>query len=318
MAQGWLDTPFSLMGKRVWVAGHSGMVGTALTLALTGKGCEILTVSHDELDLRDQTGVRDWVNINKPDIVIIAAAKVGGIMTNSLNPADFFYDNIMISTNIIHSSHEAGVQKLLFLGSSCIYPRNSAQPIKEDALLSGYLEPTNEAYAIAKIGGLKMAAYYRAQYGCDFISAMPCNLYGAGDRYDEQNSHVIPALIMKAHKGKLNGDKILNIWGSGKPMREFLYIDDLAQALIFLLQNYSDASHVNIGSGQEISIKDLVEKICIVVGYNGDIVFDNSKPDGVYKKLLDSDLLYNSGWNPRISLMDGLGKSYTDYLSRFK
>ncbi len=315
MPESWLSPPYSLSGKRIWIAGHSGMVGSALLRRLQREDCEILTADHGALDLRDQGAVKSWACYNKPDIVVIAAALVGGIMPNSQKPAEFFYDNIMIATNIIHSAYQAEVEKLLFLGSSCIYPRECEPPIKEGALLSGELEPTNEAYALAKIGGLKMASYYRAQYGCDFISAMPCNLYGVGDSYDERSSHVIPALIMKAHKAKVNGDKNLTVWGSGTPLREFLYVDDLADGLVFLLQNYSGDSHVNIGSGKEISIKNLVENICEVVGYNGGVVFDNSKPDGVYRKLMDSKLLYGAGWNHKTPFKDGLGRSYADYLN---
>ncbi len=317
MQNGCLNTSLSLAGKRIWVAGHSGMVGSALLRRFTHEDqCEILTATHSELDLRNQAAVKDWVFTNKPDIIIIAAARVGGIMANSENPAEFFYDNIMISTNIIHSAYEMNVSKLLFLGSSCVYPRNAAQPIKENLLLSGELEPTNEAYALAKIGGLKMAAYYRTQYGCDFISAMPCNLYGVGDKYDEHASHVIPALIMKAHKAKINGADNISIWGSGKPLREFLYVDDLADALILLLKNYSGLSHVNIGSGQEVSIKDLSSNICETVNYKGSITFDASKPDGVSRKLLDNSLLSNLEWKPKTSLMEGLNKSYADYLKQ--
>ncbi len=315
MSQGWLSSPFLLAGKRVWVAGHRGMVGSALVRRLSHESCQILTATRDEIDLRDQAAVSAWVCSNKPDVIVIAAALVGGIMANSQNPAMFFYDNIMISTNIIHSAYKAGVEKLLFLGSSCIYPRDCEYPIKENALLSGGLEPTNEAYALAKIGGLKMAQYYRAQYdGCDFISAMPCNLYGVGDSYNESSSHVIPALIMKAHNAKVRGDASLTVWGSGSPLREFLYVDDLADGLVFLLQHYSGDSHVNIGSGKEVSIKELAESICKIVGYDGDIVFDCSKPDGVCRKLMDNGFLHGAGWNRNISLKDGLAKSYADYL----
>ncbi len=318
MQEGWLETPFSLVDKRIWVAGHAGMVGAALLRRLSRENCEVLTVSHDALDLRDQGAVKGWIAANKPDVIIVAAAKVGGILANSQNPAEFFYDNIMISTNIIHAAYEAGVAKLLFLGSSCIYPRECAQPIKESALLSGELEPTNEAYALAKIGGLKMASYYRAQYGCDFISAMPCNLYGVGDIYDEQNSHVIPALIMKAHKAKMRGDSVLHVWGSGEVFREFLYVDDLVDGLLILLQNYSSADHVNIGSGQEVSIKELVKIICDVVGYSGDVVFDKSKPDGALRKLLDNSQIFESCWSPSFALKDGIANSYKDYMCRYE
>lgn len=317
MVSDWRDIPYDLSGKRVWVAGDSGMVGASLCRRLQSEQCQILTVSHDDLDLRDQAAVRGWVLQHKPDVVVIAAARVGGIMANATQPATFFYDNIMIATNIMHSAYEAGVDRLLFLGSSCIYPKECAQPIAEDALLSGGLEPTNEAYALAKIAGLKMAAYYRTQYGCDFISAMPCNLYGVGDRYDAEQSHVIPAMIMKAHDAKVNNLPELVLWGSGAPMREFLYVDELADALVLLLQKYKGESHVNIGSGQEVTIKNLSNIICEAVGYKGKIIFDHTKPDGMFRKILDNSMLLGVGWKSEMCLKDGIVKCYEDYKGRY-
>ncbi len=311
------EAPYDLTGKTIWVAGHTGMVGASLLRRLAHEACTILTATSAELDLRNQAAVRDWVYAHKPDVVIIAAAKVGGIVANAENPASFFYDNILISTNIIHAAYEAGAERLLYLGSSCIYPRDCVQPITEDSLLSGALEPTNEAYALAKIGGVKMVEYYRRQYGCDFISAMPCNLYGVGDTYDENRSHVIPAMIMKAHKAKYEGADTLTLWGTGNPLREFLYVDDLSNALVLLLQKYDDDCHINIGSGEEITIKNLAHDICEVVGYKGKIVFDASKPDGTPRKVLDSTRLKSLGWEYKLCPKEGAKKAYTDYLGRY-
>ena len=313
MADGWLDTPFDLAGKRVWVAGHRGMVGSALVRRLNDENCEILTC---DLDLRKQAKTHAWMSDNKPQVVIIAAAKVGGILANDTYPADFLYDNLMIETNIIRGAYECGVEKLLFLGSSCIYPKEAPQPISEEALLLGPLEPTNEAYAVAKIAGVKLCEAYRRQQGCDFISAMPCNLYGPGDKFDEQNSHVIPALMMKAHVAKQKGDKELVVWGSGNPLREFMHVDDLASALVFTLKNYSDHRPLNIGAGEDVSIRELAEMICEVVGFAGGLSFDQSKPDGVFRKLMDSSRIGNAGWLPRISLQDGMAETYAWYLSQ--
>lgn len=317
MSKDWLETPYDLSGKRVWVAGHAGMVGAALCRRLVREACAVLTVSHADLDLRDQAAVKNWMALHKPDVIIIAAAKVGGIMANISAPATFFYDNIMMATNIMHSAYEIGVDRLLFLGSSCIYPREAAQPIKEEALLTGALEPTNEAYALAKIAGVKMAAYYRAQYGCDFIAAMPCNLYGLGDSYDENQSHVMPAMIMKAHKAKVEDLAELYLWGSGNPRREFLYVDDLAEAIILLLQKYAGFNHINIGSGEEITIKYLSKIIGEVVGYKGKIVFDPQKPDGMPRKLLDNRILSDVGWKSKMCLKDGIVKCYEDFMGRY-
>ncbi len=314
MSDIWLGKPYEITDKSVWVAGHEGMVGSALCRRLVSDNCVVLTVPKRMLDLRSQPMVNEWISQNKPDAIIVAAAKVGGIAANSDNPAEFFYDNIMISTNIMHSAYKNNTERLLFLGSSCIYPKNAEQPIKEAALLSGALEQTNEAYALAKIAGLKMAQYYRTQYGSDFISAMPCNLYGVGDKYDEKNSHVIPALIMKAHRAKIDGDKTLSIWGSGVPLREFLYVDDLADALIYVLKNYSGEEHINVGSSQEISIKNLAEIICDIVGFNGELIFDASKPDGTYRKVMDNNRLSEIGWKAKTSLKDGLVKCYEEFL----
>ena len=313
----WLDNPLSLAGKRIWVAGHNGMVGSALIRQLKKYSCNILTVNRDELDLSRQSDVEDWMIINKPDMIIISAAKVGGIGANSIYPAQFYYQNTMIATNIMHSAYLSGVERVLFLGSSCIYPRDCAQPIKENSLLSGMLEPTNEAYALAKIGGLKMAQFYRQEYGCDFISAMPCNLYGTEDYYDENNSHVIPSLIMKAHKAKINQKDELVIWGSGLPLREFLYADDLARALVIILQKYDHIGHINVGSGREIVIKKLAKKVCEVVEYKGRLIFDAANPDGVSRKMLDTKQMLEVGWSPEIELKDGIRKCYDDFLERY-
>jgi len=316
MADGWLNTPFQLEGQRVWVAGHNGMVGQALVRRLKSENCEILTVDKADLDLRDQAATRQWIEENKPDVVIVVAARVGGILANSSYPAEFLYDNLMIETNIVHTAYKTGVQKLLFLGSSCIYPKEAPQPIQEDSLLSGRLEPTNEAYSIAKIAGIKLCQAYRAQYGCDFISAMPCNLYGPGDVFDEESSHVIPALMMKAHAAKVSGAGELIVWGSGRPLREFLHVDDAADALVFMLKHYSGSLPVNVGSGVDVSIGVLAEKIVESVGFKGHIVFDNSKPDGTFRKLMDSSMLRNAGWKPETGLIEGLKITYAWYCEK--
>ncbi len=315
MEKYWLDTPYDLSGKSVWVAGHHGMVGSAMVRQLAKENCRVLTVDRADLDLRRQADVERWMCANRPDVVVVAAATVGGILANSEHPAPFFYDNIMMSTNIIHSAHQYGVERLLYLGSSCIYPGQSDQPIKEEALLTGALEETNEAYALAKIGGLKMVEYYRRQYGCGFISAMPCNLYGQGDRYDPYLSHVIPALIMKVHKAKEDNIESVRIWGTGTPLREFLYVDDLTDALVLLLKGYNGARHVNVGSGQEMSISDLVKTVCEVIDYKGNIEFDTSMPDGVARKVLDSHILLNVGWEPKICPKEGINMAYKNFLS---
>ena len=317
MEDDWLSVPFALAGKRVWVAGETGMVGSAAVRRLASEHVTLLSVSRRDLDLRDQRAVQDWMEAHKPEVILLAAARVGGILDNSLHPGEFFYDNLAITTNVIHSAYLNGVERLLYLGSSCIYPREAVVPIREEALLSASLEPTNEAYALVKIAGVKMCAYYRRQYGCDFISAMPCNLYGPGDHYDQTRSHVIPALLMKAHEAKRSG-KPMRVWGSGRALREFLYVDDLADALVFLLTHYNGAGAINVGSGVEISISELAEIIADCVGCPAAIEFDSSKPEGVLRKVMDSSRIFSAGWRPRVSLDEGLGKAYADYLSRLK
>ena len=295
--------PFDIKGKKVWVAGHRGMVGSAVVRRLAGEDCEILTVGRDQLDLTRQEAVEAWLAENRPEVVVLAAATVGGIFANDTRPAEFIRDNLAIETNVIHGAYSAGVEKLLFLGSSCIYPRLAAQPMTEEALLTGALEPTNQWYAVAKIAGIKMCQAYRRQYGCDFISAQPTNLYGPGDNYDLASSHVIPALMAKAHAAKVNGAEALPVWGSGSPYREFLYVDDLADALVFLLKNYSGEMQINVGTGQELTIKDLAQAVAEAVGFQGQLDFDASKPDGMPRKLLDSSRLLGMGWK-------GLGHGY--------
>ncbi len=314
LTKDWLKKPFLLSGKRVYVAGYRGMVGAALCRRLAKDNCEILTTDRAALDLTQQSAVQKWFSKNKPDIVILAAAKVGGIHANATYPADFLYDNLMIAANVIHAAYEASVQKLLFLGSSCIYPKYAENPIPEDALMTGALEPTNAPYALAKISGIGLCESYRRQYDCDFISAMPCNLYGPGDRFDLQNSHVIPALIMKAHAAKMAGDKILEVWGSGKPRREFLYVDDLANGLLHLLKYYSGSQHINIGAGEDLTIADLAQTICDVIGFEGDLAFNAHYPDGTNRKLMDSSKIMSKGWAPQTSLYEGLKHSYAWYL----
>jgi GDP-L-fucose synthase len=305
---------FELKGLRVWVAGHGGMVGSALVRRLASEPCEILTVGRDAVDLRRQEAVERWMSGARPDVVIVAAATVGGILANDSRPVDFLYDNLAMETNIIEASRNVGVKKLLFLGSSCIYPRLAPQPMPEDALLTGPLEPTNQWYAVAKIAGIMLCRAYRRQHNCDFTSAMPTNLYGIGDNFDLQSSHVIPALIAKAHAAKLAGSGEVEVWGSGSPRREFLEVDDLADALVFLLRHYSGDSHVNVGPGTDVTVRELAETITRVVGMKGKLRFDPSKPDGVPRKLLDSSLLSSMGWRPRIGLEEGLRKTYAWYL----
>jgi GDP-L-fucose synthase len=301
---------YDLNGKRVFVAGHRGMVGSAIVRRLATEGCEILTASRAELDLKDQREVRDWFAQKKPDAVFLAAAKVGGILANDTYPADFLYDNLMIEANVIEAAHRTDVAKLLFLGSSCIYPKFAEQPIREDALLTGPLEPTNEWYAIAKIAGIKLAQAYRRQHGRDYISAMPTNLYGPGDNFDLQSSHVMPALIRKTHEAKNAGDGSITIWGTGTPRREFLHVDDLADACVFLMMTYSGDSHVNIGFGDDVTIRELAEAVKAAVGFNGEIVCDTSKPDGTPRKLMDSGLLAELGWQARTPLNAGIASVY--------
>ncbi|WP_345721229.1 GDP-L-fucose synthase [Qipengyuania xiamenensis] len=304
---------YPLAGKRIYVAGHRGMVGSALVRRLAEEDCEVHTADRS-VDLREQADVRRWFDDKRPDAVILAAAKVGGILANSERPGEFLYDNIAIATNVIEAARRAETEKLLFLGSSCIYPKFAQQPIAEEALLTGALEPTNEAYAVAKIAGLKLAAAYRAQYGCDFISAMPTNLYGPGDNYDPQSSHVIPGMIRRFHEAKLAGADSVSIWGSGTPLREFMHVDDLADACIFLLGTYSDPLHINVGSGEEIAIRDLAALVAKTVGFEGLIECDTSKPDGTPRKLMDSSRLRAMGWKPAISLEEGLRQAYAAFV----
>ncbi len=304
---------YDLSGKKVWVAGHRGMVGSAIVRRLRQEGCTILTASRDDADLRQQAEVEAWMAAQKPQAIFLAAAKVGGILANDTRPAEFLYDNLMIEANIIEAAYRNNVEKLLFLGSSCIYPKFAEQPISEDALLTGALEPTNEWYAIAKIAGIKLTQAYRKQYGCDFISAMPTNLYGPGDNFDLTSSHVLPALIRKAHEAKTRGDKEIVIWGTGTPRREFLHADDCADALVFLMKTYSDESHVNVGSGEDISILDLTKLICEIVGFKGEIKHDLSKPDGTPRKLMSAEKLRGMGWEPATLLENGVLATYETF-----
>jgi GDP-L-fucose synthase len=307
--------PYSLAGKRVFVAGHRGMVGSAIVRRLARENCETLSVTRSEIDLRNQDAVRAWLADRRPDAVVLAAAKVGGIYANDTYPADFLYDNLAIQNAVIEGSFRAGVEKLLFLGSSCIYPKFAPQPIPEDALLTGPLESTNQWYAIAKIAGLKMCEAYRQQHGVDYISAMPTNLYGPGDNYDLEKSHVIPALLRKAHVAKEAGEASLTIWGSGSPRREFLHVDDAADAMVHLLKTYSGNQHVNVGSGEDVTILELAQAVCDVVGFTGSIIADPSKPDGTPRKLMDVSKLNAMGWSPRYSLRDGLADAYAWFLA---
>ena len=295
----------------IYIAGHGGMVGSAIKRKLEAEGFNnLLTRSSAQLDLRDQMAVNDFFASEKPAYVFLAAAKVGGIFANNAYRAQFLYDNLMIATNIIHAAHLNQVSKLLFLGSSCIYPKFATQPLKEEYLLTGLLEPTNEPYAIAKIAGIKLCDAYRSQYGCRFISAMPCNLYGPNDNYDLQNAHVIPALIKKFHEAKINNAPFVEVWGSGEPLREFLYVEDLADAVYFLMQQYDEPGHINVGSAEDITIRQLAETVKQITGYTGELQFNTSKPDGTPRKLLDVTRINNLGWKATTSLTSGLGKTY--------
>jgi GDP-L-fucose synthase len=305
---------FRLENKRVWVAGHRGMVGSALMRRLEHENCEIITSDRTRVDLRNQRQVETWLAENKPQVVFLAAAKVGGIAANDTYPADFLYDNLMIQANVITAAFKTSVEKLVFLGSSCIYPKFSPQPITEDALLSGQLEATNQWYAIAKIAGIKLCQAYRKQYGVDFISAMPTNLYGPKDNFDLYSSHVLPALIRKAHEAKLTRANKLNVWGTGSPRREFLHVDDCADAIVFLTKVYSAESQVNVGSGQDISIIELAELVACTVGFDGKIECDLTMPDGTPKKLMNSDKLFKIGWQPKITLPNGIQSVYRWFL----
>ena len=308
------STPYPLANKRVWVAGHRGMVGSALLRRLAGEPCTTITATRDEVDLRRQAAVEEWMAAEKPDAVLLSAATVGGILANDTRPAEFIYDNLAIQTNIMHAAWRTGVEKLLFLGSACIYPKHAPQPMSEDLLLTGPLEPTNEWYAVAKIAGIKMCQAYRRQYGCDFISAQPINLYGPGDNFDLTSSHVIPALMVKAHRAKLAGAPAIEVWGTGTPRREFLHVDDLADALVFLLERYSGELHLNIGTGEELTIRHLAETVARAVGFTGDLVFDPAKPDGTPRKLLDVSRLQSLGWTATTGLEEGLRSTYAWYL----
>ncbi|MBB6227067.1 GDP-L-fucose synthase [Polymorphobacter multimanifer] len=306
---------FDLDGKRIWVAGHLGMVGSALVRRLERDGHTPLTTSRTEVDLMRQAEVEGWVAANRPQVVIIAAATVGGIAANSSKPVDFLSNNLQIGTNIMTACAAVPVEKLLYLGSSCIYPRLAPQPMREDALLTGPLEPTNQWYAIAKIAGIMLAQAYRQQHGLDMISAMPTNLYGPGDNYDLESSHVIPALIRKAVDARDSAAETMTVWGTGTPLREFMHVDDLADALVFLLRNYSEHDHINVGTGQELTIAEVAQTICDVVGFKGKLVFDTSRPDGSPRKLMDSARLLGLGWKPRIGLREGLETAYQAYLA---
>ena len=311
-------TPFELRGKRVFVAGHRGMVGSALVRRLVRENVELLTAGRGEVDLRDQAAVSNWFASKRPQVVFLAAAKVGGIVANNTLRAEFIYDNLIIATNVIHAAHTTGAAKLMFLGSSCIYPKLAPQPLREDSMLTGPLEPTNEPYAIAKIAGIKMVEAYRSQYGSDFINVMPTNLYGPGDNYHPEYSHVVAALIRKFHEAKLSGVKNVVVWGTGTPRREFLYVDDMADACIHLMKNYSADELVNIGTGEDITIAEFARVVAATVGYSGEIGFDPSRPDGTPRKLLDVSRLAKLGWRARTSLEDGIRLAYRAYLSESK
>ena len=310
--------PFELKGKSVYVAGHCGMVGSALLRRLAREDVELLTAPHSELDLCDQAAVFDWFGKRKPQVVFLAAAKVGGIVANNTLRAEFLYDNLAIAANAIHAAHLNGCEKLMFLGSSCIYPKLAPQPLREDSMLTGPLEPTNEPYAIAKIAGIKMAEAYRSQYGRDFISVMPTNLYGPGDNYHPEYSHVVAALIRRFHEAKVSGTRNVEVWGTGTPRREFLYVDDLADACIHVMKNYSDAGLINIGTGEDITIAEFARVVAAAVGYSGEISFDLSRPDGTPRKLLDVSRLARLGWSATTSLQDGIRLAYQAFLSEHK
>jgi GDP-L-fucose synthase len=307
-----LQTMTSLAGKRVFVAGHRGMVGSALLRRLATEQATLLTASRQDMDLTNQAAVNHWMTANRPDIAFLAAAKVGGILANATYPADFLYENLMIEANLIHAAYNTKVEKLVFLGSTCIYPKLAPQPIKEDSLLTGPLEPTNEWYAIAKIAGIKLCQAYAKQHGCNFISAQPTNLYGPGDNYNLASSHVLPALLSKAHRAKATGASELVVWGSGTPLREFLHVDDLADAVVHLAKVYSESDPVNVGSEHEVTIRQLATLVCDAVGFKGQLVFDASKPDGTPRKLTDSSKLHALGWNNARDLASGIAQTYAD------
>ncbi|MCW4461898.1 GDP-L-fucose synthase [Sphingomonas sp. BT-65] len=305
-----------MSGKRVWVAGQRGMVGSAVARRLAALGCVVVPDRPDRLDLRRQDEVADWLSEARPDAIVVAAARVGGILANDTYPVDFLEDNLLIQTNIIGTAHRIGVERLLFLGSSCIYPRLADQPISEDALLTGPLEATNQWYAVAKIAGIKLVQAYRRQYGRDYISAMPTNLYGPGDNFDLNSSHVLPALIRKAHEAKIARAESMTVWGSGTPRREFMHVDDCADALVYLLQHYSDDDHVNVGVSSDISIHELAMLVARIIGFRGEIVLDQTRPDGTPRKLLDTGRLTGLGWSSRITLEDGIAATYRWFLDQ--
>jgi len=305
---------YTLRNKKVWVAGHRGLVGSALVRRLQGEGCEILTAPRESVDLRRPEQLERWMRDARPQAVFLAAARVGGIYANDTRPAEFIFDNLMIQANVTEASRRLGVEKLMLLGSSCIYPRLAPQPIPEDALLTGPLEPTNQWYAVAKIAGIKLGQAYRRQYGCDFVSAMPCNLYGIGDNFDLMQSHVIPALLVKAHQAREARAPTMDVWGTGAVRREFLFADDAADGMVFLMQNYSEEQIVNLGPGSDVPIRDLVGLVCKVVGYKGGIRFDTSRPDGVPRKMLDTHLATSLGWRAKTSLQAGLEATYRWYV----
>jgi GDP-L-fucose synthase len=307
---------YELAGKRIWVAGHGGMVGSAIVRRLASEDCEVLTAARSEVDLRNQADVRAWMERARPQAIFLAAAKVGGILANATYPADFLFDNLLIAANVMEAAHRIGVEKLLFLGSSCIYPKFAEQPIVEEALLTGPLEPTNEWYAVAKIAGLKLAQAYRAQHGDDFISAMPTNLYGPGDNFDLKSSHVMPALIRKAHEAKKRGDAAIVLWGTGTPRREFLHVDDCADACVHLMKVYSGDGHINVGSGTDLTIAELSRLICQIVGFEGRIEHDLTKPDGTPRKLMSAEKLRALGWTPKVGLREGIAATYAWFCSR--
>ena len=305
---------YDLAGKRVWIAGHRGMVGSAMVRRLAAERCEVLSVTRQDVDLRRQNDVERWIADARPNAIVIAAATVGGIVANATRPAEFLYDNLAIEINIVEAARRTGVEKLLLLGSSCVYPRLAPQPMREEALLTAPLEPTNQWYAIAKIAGIMLCSAYRLQHGCDFITAMPTNLYGIADNFDLETAHVIPALIAKAHAAKVQGKDEIVVWGTGQPRREFLYVDDLADALVFLLQRYSGDQHLNIGCGYDLTVRELAETIMRIVGIRVRLRFDVTKPDGAPQKLVDSSRLFAMGWKPSTGLEEGLRRTYEWYL----
>jgi len=305
---------YGLSGKRVWVAGHRGMAGSAIVRRLASESCEILTATRAEVDLRRQAEVEDWMQRMRPQAVFMAAATVGGILANATRPAEFLYDNLAMEANIIHAAWKMGVEKLMLLGSSCVYPRLAPQPMSEDTLLTGPLEPTNQWYAVAKIAGIRLCQAYRRQYGCDFVCAMPTNLYGPGDNYDLQQGHVAAALQMKIHRAKTTGAPTVELWGTGTPKREFLFVDDLADGLVFVMKHYSDESHINVGTGEDITVRELAELIAKVAGYKGEFVYDRSKPDGTPRKVMDVSRLTALGWKAKTPLAEGFAKAYRWYV----